>query len=296
MVRMNNEILMEFIEAIFEECGDSLVLKGALALNMLFAENSNDINHRFSEDFDSYLLRMKMKFSELEAKVQVVLDKLDLSSKVRAVTERHPKNHSSGRIVLYYGMEESDGKEIFFSLDIDVDNCEHTYEIELPSGRLISCASIECICADKIDAISKAKLFFRVKDIYDIYLISIIYKPGYRDIKQIYDGVYRSERDKERIENKLSFKEFRDAGLKSSEPYLELADSYDKLTDIRNPSKKPAFDDVYARVRAFLKPFMTEHLSASNAIWSVEGMDWIADNSDLFGKPKSAVKGITSFL
>jgi len=56
--------------------------------------------------------------------------------------------------------------------------------------------------------------------------------------------------------------------------------------------KKPAFDDVNDRVRAFLKPFMTEHLSASNATWSIDGMDWIADNSDMFGKPKSAVEGI----
>ena len=93
--------------------------------------------------------------------------------------------------------------------------------------------------ADKISAVSTDKIFRRVKDIVDLYYLSQVFPFRSDVIKQILE------------ENDRKLGEFH--GFLSRKSELEHA--YDKFR-FAGDVIKPAFNDVYAAVRSYIKDFL----------------------------------------
>ena len=272
----SNDTIIDVLEFLPRLDDSPFVLKGALALNIQLLNISDDINIRLSEDIDIYLDRAKLKFLDLITIVEEALSSLGLLSSIEVQKVRTPKRNSGGRIALKYknGLPSNDD-DLFFTIDVDIDELVlPTVDRLLPSGVVCRLSNIENICADKIDAISKPKVLRRIKDVYDIFLISNAFEPEYQDIKKCIDA---------------------EQGLHDFGVFLTnvagLKTAYSELGTLRDINRKPAFETVYIRACDFLRPFGTTNLTYPNAKWSIQCGKWIKDPNSVFSKrDKNKVK------
>jgi len=272
-MKVDLEFLYMLVDLLSQEFQAELTLKGALSLNLLLDYRTTTLNYRLTEDYDTYLVGGREVFSNLCDSVNKALKSLGHDGMYEAVSKRRPKNHSAGRI----SVQRRDDGDLWFNIDVDIDPAKEVIQVLLPSNREINSVSINSICVDKIESISEDTIRYRIKDIYDIYLIASMFEPNFEPIFVMFQSMFRGDKARERYETGQAFKSFRN-------DYDVLKEYYDtELTDLSDPSLKPDFEEVYLRAFAFVAPFIVDERKTRDAIWSVDSMDWIP----IFTLPRS---------
>ena len=262
----SNEQLFEFVEKLHLRCENALVLKGSVSLNVRVAENNAIEECRLTEDVDFYL-RDSMSFHTFKKIVQEVM--VELSDNALTLKQvRTPSKRSSGSI------EILSNDFPIFAIDVDLYVPQVTVRSnnELFSGEL---TELEALVADKIDALSTERVLGRVKDIYDLYLVSKYFQIEYDKIKTYFDTIPKSGKKQEMQQNRTLFSDFK-------ENYEALHEAYLERNDI---IIKPDFEQVYLGARAMVKPFLAneEEIKDPKAIWSPKDQTWRVDFG--FGNP-----------
>ncbi len=126
--------------------------------------------------------------------------------------------------------------EILFTMDIDVNRPETPTEIYEIAGFKFRGVSVSQMHADKVSAISSDKVFRRIKDVVDLYYFSQVFE---FDVNSVLQTLKNSGR---RLDNFNAFLHRED----------ELRHSYEKFR-FEGEVNKPAFDDVYAAVKEYVK-------------------------------------------
>lgn len=225
-----------------------VVFKGAMVLKHVMIVNGLTTTYRLTGDIDMDWVEYKITTEELTNKIRTVVNGLGIEGLKVICRREADANRSAGFVVNYQGRK-------LFSFDISMKMNPFAIDYVTDTGVIFTGASIEKMYADKICVISSKLLFRRVKDIYDLYLLS--YLQGYK-IKRI---VKICEYQKKDIQ---SFEEF-------TKRIQDLVHAYEKLDNIVN---KPVFEVVYSRVRDFCLPFITGDYKYCNGSWNPNTGMW----------------------
>lgn len=231
-----------------------MIFKGALVLNA-YLDNSLG---RETKDIDSNLYgnMNQLKLDNIIKESVINANKIGLNLTVEKIRE-YSSNKSAG--YAFYKNNQSSSKS-YFTLDISIGG-----KISGHMNYIIGQFTFEGVTpinmmADKISAISTAKIMRRIKDMYDVYRLSFI--DGIKS-DEIIDNIISRSR-------KLSdFNDFRN----NLDGKRGLKHAYNKYIGIQ---KKPEFDVIYSRVYAFVVVFYNRELN-SRYIWSAETCNWYCD-------------------
>lgn len=214
--------------------GYPVVFKGAMVLQALTLDTSLD-TMRMTEDIDADWVGLNITNEELYLKINNAVSSLGVPN----LFVIQKKNFKVGMSAEFHIMQK--GKEdVLFTMDIGVKNNNHHLVYKLPSGVSFIGSHPNKIYSDKLSAISTRKVYRRVKDIYDMYLLSHI--SGFH-LNSIRTALRDAGRDLE------SFNEFINDPMKPKG--LEYA--YDRMKSIKN---KPDYQEMYNRVSKFIEPFI----------------------------------------
>lgn len=136
------------------------------------------------------------------------------------------------------GFELSDPNtgEILFTMDMDVNRPVQPTQIYEVAGLRFRGISPDQMLADKISAISTGKVFQRIKDVVDLYYLSQVFE---LDLNRLQQTLSNSGKMLEDFHGFLHGTE-------------ELRHAYEKFR-FTGGVNKPPFDEVYAKVKAYLK-------------------------------------------
>ena len=202
--------------------------------------------------------------------IQQILDVKFAYLNLKIILSRKPKNHSAGRILL---VDKNTDTE-FSMIDIDWDEPQELSESSLPTGDKIKLTSLYNVCSDKIQTISSPNVMYRVKDIYDLYLLAKNAEFDYRLLNYFLTNKYWPAKLKERWEIDEHFEEFIE-----NEPELEQLYNT-RLTSFFNSAAKPEWDDVFILARAMIKPFKATELNSDDGIWLPKNKEWMPRKPD----------------
>ncbi len=141
------------------------------------------------------------------------------------------------------GFELSDSVtgEILFTIDMDVNRPVQPTQIYEVAGLKFRGVSSDQMLADKISTISTDKVFRRIKDVVDLYYLSHVLE---LDLNHLQQTLTNSGKVLERFHGFLYGK-------------AALQHAYEKFR-FTGGVNKPSFDEVYAKVKAYLKNIMPE--------------------------------------
>ena len=126
--------------------------------------------------------------------------------------------------------------EILFTIDMDVNRPVQPTQIYEVVGLRFRGVSPDQMLADKISAISTDKVFRRVKDIVDLYYLSQVFA---FDLDRLQQTLTNSGKVLEDFHGFLH-------------GTADLRHAYEKFR-FTGGVNKPPFDEVYAKVKAYLK-------------------------------------------
>lgn len=226
-----------------------IVFKGALVLNHLMETKGITETQRGTKDIDADWVGGRVSMEELLSIIKESIDCIEIDGlEVRLIREATERRSSGFEVLLE--------NQNLFSFDISLRKNQFTTEYITRNGVTFIGASKEKIFIDKISAISSRILYRRTKDIYDLYLLSML--EGY----YIGEINYVLEHSGRRLSE---FNEFiNDIG--------EIKNAYFKMRGIINP---PEFDIMYGRVRDFCSPYITKGYTSGNGLWNVKAGLWI---------------------
>lgn len=215
-----------------------IVFKGAMVLKTALSGITLN-TERMTRDIDGDWISTPPSMEELENLINKALYNVDIT--LRAVAYR---NYGLGKSA-GFNILDSAGRKVF-SIDISMkDNPYYiAYTTNINQIKFYGSAP-EKMFADKLRGISTVKIYRRVKDLYDLYLLSAL--NGYSSIK-ITSILGNTIGD---------FKDFRECSY-------DLKHAYNKLNRVTN---KPSFKEVYSNVYEFIRPFL-EGYSDQNLMWA----------------------------
>jgi len=240
---------VHLFEQMIEHFGKDIIIKGAFSLILNTSQMYPAINGRLTMDIDFYLKRKFSDFLE-DLKVSGISD--IAGNPYVFEKQRTPKKNSGGRVAA-----NAEGKVILLDVQID----EYTNPTMLMEGRFrVEVTNPISIAMDKLDAISKPKVVNRPKDLFDLYVISLLYEFLYTEIQNHSDFKISGD-----------FQDF-------IEEWESIRDSY-HTTDILISNDLPDFDKLYIRVKEFASPFIvSEELTTRNLKWSTEKGVWVSND------------------
>jgi len=218
-----------------------VVFKGASVLKSVIRDNSLDTD-RITQDLDMDWIN-PISNDDLNLKVTNILNKLSVPNmSLERYRDNDPLLKRSAGYRLF-----SDSKELI-SFDISIRNNPYTSTYTTLSGTKFVGASREKMYADKLSVLSSKLVFRRTKDIYDLYVLSLL---GDYTLPNIIEVLKYNER------TLCEFEEF----LRRKE---DLEHAYNKLEGISN---KPDFETVYSRILDFCLPFIIKTAYTCSGIW-----------------------------
>ena len=244
--------LVHLFGQMIEHFGKDIIIKGAFSLILNTSQLYPAINGRLTMDIDFYL---KRKFSDF-------LEDLKTSGISNLAgdfyvfeKQRTPKKNSGGRVVA-----RADGEVILLDIQID----EYNNPLTIMEGKFrIKVTQPISIAMDKLDAISKPKVVDRPKDLFDLYVVSLLYDFRYTEIRNHSDFKISGD-----------FQEF-------IEEWESMRGSY-HTTDILIGDDLPDFDKLYIRVKEFASPFIVEgELTTQNLKWDTTKGVWSSNGKTL---------------
>lgn len=126
--------------------------------------------------------------------------------------------------------------EILFTMDIDVNRPEVPTQLYEVAGLRFRGVSPVQMIADKTAAVSSVKVFRRIKDVVDLYYLSVVFEFNRDEVLQTLKNSGRQ------LDNFDGFLNRTD----------DLRHSYEKFR-FNGGINKPSFDEVYQAVKAYIK-------------------------------------------
>lgn len=234
--------------AILSMFSSNFVFKGALLLKVL------------SESDDLYMATSDIDFDFNNTNItQIELDSM-ISKSCNLLRERgymiYPICKRQFNVGKSAGYSIISNDIELYHIDISVRNQNSNVNLLL-NGTSVKCATIEKMLCDKLSAVSSSAVNRRVKDVYDIYYMSLTFDFNYRSIV---DTFLRENRSLEDFTTFLS-------------AYDNLAHAYDLYKGIY---LKPEFDIIYASVKEFCMPFYTHKLNGEGDMyWKKDVRQWL---------------------
>ena len=238
-----------------------IIFKGAIILkNALIINNINPGTERFTTDIDGDWCDVNASLNIIEDTVDKAVSNVD--SNLIAVLIRTPgMNKSAGIGVLdrtdanTIGIRNVRKKDCIFTLDFSIrQNPFSTFYISALNGVRIQAATLQKMFTDKLRAVSEPIVRRRVKDVYDLYILSV------------FSDVYTTS-------GTYEICEVTGKCLNNFDIFLNdigtINHAYNLMNNIVN---KPDFCTLYKRVYHFIEPFI-EKAKNVNLTWN--GNDWI---------------------
>lgn len=143
--------------------------------------------------------------------------------------------------------------QTFTSMDLSIRENNNTFRYSYINGIQFYGQSIDKIVADKVLVCSSRKVFRRIKDVIDLYILSYCWSGSNIQILQLIQASGKS------IE---MFNEFMNN-------YTELLHAYSKYSN--TATENISFEIIYSRVKIFLEPYI--RIVTTNHIWN--GNNWV---------------------
>lgn len=238
MITNNQQELMHLFHQLVKEFGHLIIIKGAFSLMLNTEGKYPNIKKRITMDIDFYI---QQHFDGFLETLQSATFTSPAGERYSFIKLRTPKKNSAGRVL-------ATTSSIRIELDIQTD--EYLEPILTTVGTLdVAITHPVSIVIDKLDAISKEKVINRPKDLYDLYVLSLVYNFNYIEIAQHHT--------------------FKIAG--DFEFFIENWEAMERsymLAEFMPIEHRPDFTALYTRVKEFASPFIVpEELLTPNLIW-----------------------------
>ncbi len=224
------KLMYSVMNAIYNS-GIPIDFKGAMVLKacLLEAGFSDEIRHTADIDANWYSDSLPSA-EQLVESLESALQKNGISLRANLY-----RMYAQGRSAGFELTDPATG-EILFTIDMDVNRPVQPSLIYEMAGFRFRGVSPDQMLADKISAISTDKVFRRIKDVVDLYYLSQVF-----------------ELDSDCLQQTLT-----NSGkvLEDFQGFLygtsDLRHAYEKFR-FSGEVNKPSFDEVYAKVKAYLK-------------------------------------------
>lgn len=228
-------VLMYTMMGTLARLGCPVVFKGAMVLNNIIT--GLDINtNRMTKDIDADWVDSTVTNETLLNALATALSTIGNPNLYITQT----REFASGRSAGFSIKDRITGIEIF-TMDISVKYNNYYTTYYLPNGIQYTGQRPDKIYADKLYVLSTRKVYRRVKDMYDMYLLSHL--TGYT-LSGIRDILANTGKTLEDFEHFLTDK-IQPKGLEYA---------YNSMTHITN---KPDFKDIHEIVKDFIVPFIS---------------------------------------
>lgn len=235
MARNNEEEFLYSLMAKMYEVKAPVIFKGAMILKAVQNEYGNPTGLvRETHDIDGDWIGETPSMEGLQSILQRAVDKIETTCPVTVKQVReYGEKQSAG-----FEFVEEDGN-VLTTMDLSIKNNKY-YKLYETEGVYFLGQTIEKILVDKIYVCSTRKIFRRIKDVIDLYILSYSWKGSYRSLLTLSKEV---EREFE------SFAHF-------TENFSGLEHAYSKY---HNSASGGDFREMYKRVFAFLAPFIMHY-------------------------------------
>lgn len=224
---MDEHFLYEIMNELYQ-MEAPIIFKGALITKLVLREHDNPSHmQRMTKDIDADWTGNPPSMEELCSYVQAAVDRVQPGLVVMG--KREYAEHRSAGFVVY----DQDMRKVT-SIDISVRKNPFYRVYEFGDMRFRG-ASVDKILVDKIAAISSERIIRRVKDLADVYALSLCTEYDSQELMKVAEITGRKMGD---------FSYFR-------EHKEELCAAYERLKDIDG---KVPFKVVYPQVDNFTKP------------------------------------------
>lgn len=230
-----------------------VVIKGCILLRMIMADTGIS-TRRGTKDLDIDWTDLNTDMLQIQGTLNTALSRIEYG--LIAVPHREFKQYQVAGFNIMYGEEK------VCSCDVNVAACPYTSYYKTPNGVTFIGSSPQNIFADKLQGISTKAVYRRVKDVYDLYLLSHlkIFKVGQtRNIL--------SDRGRE-------LGDFRDF-INGTDMMMH---AWSKFKGVDN---KPDFALLYTRASQFVYPFilLAQNSDKWSSMWDNlfwNGYSWVA--------------------
>jgi hypothetical protein len=243
--------LLHLFNQLVSKFAEDIIINGAFSLMLNVADKHPLSSNRLTIDIDFFLKRNFVDFIEElnNSEMFSIAGEPYLFTKIRT-----PKRKSAGRI-------EATACDIQILLDVQIDLYANP-KVVVVDGKHVNITSPASIVIDKLDAISKPKVMGRPKDLYDLYILSLLFGFEYNEVAKHTDFKVSGD-----------FEVF-------IESWKELEESY-ILDENLIGENRPNFKDLYRRVKEFASPFIaSDSLITKEISWNVSRGTWVKQNEE----------------
>ena len=232
-ITAEEKLMYDVMKAIYDS-GIPVDFKGSMVLKACLIEAGYEEETRHTVDIDAnWNSDIPPTTEQIKDSLQRAIDKSGIDLEVK-IFRQYGEKRSAG-----FELIDRCSDETLFTMDIDVNRPAAPTKIyEVEGVRFCGVSPVQMI-ADKVETISKEKVFRRIKDVVDLYYFSKVFnfdsasvlqtlKNSERTLDTFYDFIYRND------DLKHSYEKFRFAG------------------DVN----KPPFEDVYKSVKEYIKDIL----------------------------------------
>lgn len=223
-----------------------LLFKGAMVLRTLLAPHALS-THRMTNDVDADWIGLEITNSELHKLVSYSVHMV-LGPMYKVVQTRE---HSVGKSAGFQVQDTSTGLQ-YFSLDIGIKPAHNFHDRYIINGGSFHGSALLKIVADKISAVSTNTVLRRVKDVYDLYLLSQMTGITVDGVNEVI------------MKTRLPVGDFK-VFTTHIEGKQGLRHAYDRMQGVVN---KPSFDEVHYWATKLCEPYTNGAYRAyKNGFW-----------------------------
>ncbi|MCC8131126.1 MAG: nucleotidyl transferase AbiEii/AbiGii toxin family protein [Oscillospiraceae bacterium] len=235
MITTEEKLMYQVMKAIYDS-GIPIDFKGSMVLKACLLEAGYNEEIRHTVDIDANWYSDNYPTAEqMTGSLQKALDRSNIDLQV-SLYRMYGERCSAG-----FELSDSSGK-VLFSMDIDVNrpvSSTKIYEIEGFHFRGVSPSQM---IADKVSAISTDRIFYRIKDVIDLYYLSKAFDFDKSEIMRILDNNNRELGSFDGFLNRQN----------------DLKHAYDKFR-LTGDVNKPQFSEVYSDVKNYIKDILPKN-------------------------------------
>lgn len=228
-ISSEEKLMYEVMKTIYES-GIPVSFKGSMVLKAYLLESGYSDDTRHTVDIDvNWNSDTAPTMEQIAKSFQKAIDKAKISLTVIPY-RKYGDGRSAG-----FELRDSSSEEVLFSIDVDVNLPTvptKIYEISDLHFRGVAPAQM---IADKVSVVSSDKVFYRIKDVVDLYYISHVCD---FNREEILNALKKAGRVLGNFNGFLNRKE-------------ELKHSYSKFR-FAGGVNKPTFEEVYQMVKSFI--------------------------------------------
>lgn len=228
-ISSEEKLMYEVMKTIYES-GIPVSFKGSMVLKAYLLESGYSDDTRHTVDIDvNWNSDTAPTMEQIAKSFQKAIDKAKISLTVIPY-RKYGDGRSAG-----FELRDSSSEEVLFTIDVDVNLPTvptKIYEISDLHFRGVAPAQM---IADKVSVVSSDKVFYRIKDVVDLYYISHVCD---FNREEILNALKKAGRVLGNFNGFLNRKE-------------ELKHSYSKFR-FAGGVNKPTFEEVYQMVKSFI--------------------------------------------